>query len=271
MIAGTAALIDQNGTAINRPFNKLIPQDLRDLLLCNPLHVGSVLLRRSWQEKIGFFDESLRSYEDWDFWLRLALAGAKMVSINKVVSFYRFHTAQMTRNQNQMTEASFAVLDKVFHQDNLPQSWLDYKNHAYSQSHLRAAANAYAAKEFQDGKDHLEKAVALNPVLLQNNAQEIFQQILAWTELPKVKNRLNFLENILNHLPVEIKDSASNNSRKILSKYAVDQGFLAYKNNDFENVRKYIISAVRYNPRWLLNRGVLSIFFRSLFKRDIHS
>ena len=266
LVAGTASLIDQNGKAINRPFSKVLPQDLRDLLLGNPLHVGSVLLKRSWQEKIGFFDESLRSYEDWDYWLRLAIAGAKMESVDTPVSYYRFHTAQMTRNQNQMTEASFAVLDKVFQNGNLPQSWCEYKHEAYSQSHLRASANSYAANDFQAGKLHLKKAVSLNPVLLQDNSYEVFQQILAWTELPKVKEPLVFLKNILNHLPNEIKDGSSYSSRQILSKFAIEQGFTAFEQRHFNNARTFIIFAVKNNPRWLFNRGVISILLKSNFR-----
>jgi hypothetical protein len=33
------------------------------------------MLRKSWQEKVGLFDETLRSYEDWDLWLRLVKIG----------------------------------------------------------------------------------------------------------------------------------------------------------------------------------------------------
>ena len=113
-VAGQAVLIDEHGRPIGEIFDRGLPEDTSALLLGNPLHVGSVLLRREWQERVGFFDESLRSYEDWDLWLRLAKAGCPMGWVARPVSLYRFHRAQMTRLGDQMTTATFAVLEKIF-------------------------------------------------------------------------------------------------------------------------------------------------------------
>jgi len=110
--AGQAVLIDENSQPLGEIFDAGLPQDRSQLLMNNPLHVGSVLLRRDWQEKVGFFDESLRSYEDWDMWLRLVRAGCQMGWVPQPVSLYRFHRAQMTRLGKQMTTATFAVLEK---------------------------------------------------------------------------------------------------------------------------------------------------------------
>ena len=123
LVAGQAIPIDEHGKQVGKIMDTPIPQDSEQLLLGNPLHVGSVLLRRSWQEKAGFFDESLRSYEDWDMWLRLGCLGCGMDYVNQPVSLYRFHTAQMTRIGGQMTTATFAVLDKLYSQPDLHPAW----------------------------------------------------------------------------------------------------------------------------------------------------
>src|SRR5688572_32485098 len=47
---------------------------------------------------------SLRSYEDWDMWLRLARLGCPMVPVARPVSLYRFHAAQMTRDGSRSEE-----------------------------------------------------------------------------------------------------------------------------------------------------------------------
>ena len=109
LVAGQAMPVDEAGSPAGALFDRPLPDDARELLLHNPLHVGSVLVRRSWQEKAGFFDESLRSYEDWDMWLRLARLGCPMASVARPVSLYRFHAAQMTRDGSQMTTATFAA------------------------------------------------------------------------------------------------------------------------------------------------------------------
>ena len=66
LVAGQAVLIDENSQPMGEVFETALPDDPTQLLLGNPLHVGSVLLRREWQDRVGFFDESLRSYEDWE-------------------------------------------------------------------------------------------------------------------------------------------------------------------------------------------------------------
>lgn len=45
---------------------------LRSLLISCPVNTSSVLIRQSSLERVGYFDESLRCWEDYDLWLRLA-------------------------------------------------------------------------------------------------------------------------------------------------------------------------------------------------------
>ena len=151
--AGEAVLIDEHGELMGEVFDRPLPADPSELLLANPLHVGSVLLRRSWQDRVGPFDESLRSYEDWDMWLRLARAGCPMAWVARPVSRYRFHGAQMTRIGSQMTAATFAVLDKTFRAPDVPASWLARRDEAYSRGFLRAAAQAYHAADFARARE----------------------------------------------------------------------------------------------------------------------
>ena len=143
LAAGQAVPIDSSGNPVGRMFDTPPSDDPAELLLGNPLHVGSVLLRKEWQERVGFFDETLRSYEDWDMWLRLACAGCRFVWIPEPVSRYRFHREQMTRIGTQMTTATFAALDKFFARPEIPPSCMSVRDIAYSRAHLRAAAQAW--------------------------------------------------------------------------------------------------------------------------------
>ncbi len=264
LAAGTAHLIDEHDTTIQRQFNSSLSADNSQLLLGNPLHVGSVVMRRIWQEKTGLFDTNLKSYEDWDFWLRLALVGGKMLSIPDTVSYYRFHSAQMTRNTNQMTAASFSVLAKTFAHTPLPPQWIALKEKAYSQAFLRAAANHFLSREFLEAKHNLSKALQNNPELLQNEGKSLLNQISGWTELPKVQDPLTFLETIYNHLPPEIQLMASKHKRNFLSKTAVDLGFKEFQNHNLMEANRYLRIGITYHPKWIFNRGVLSILRKSM-------
>ena len=264
MAAGSAYLINHNDEPIKRQFSSTLPEDSSKLLLGNPLHVGSVVIRREWQEKVGLFDTNLRSYEDWDFWIRLALAGGKMVSVNHTVSYYRFHTAQMTRNRSQMTHASFAVLDKTFLTNNLPSNWANLKEKAYSQAFLRAAANDFVSNEFNEARENLSKAFQKNPELLQNDGKLFLNQLVGWTELPKIQDPLSFLETIYQHFPPEIHSIVSKHKKKFLSQAAVNLGFKEFQNNNLKEANRYLKIGLAYNPKWIFNRGVLSILRKSI-------
>lgn len=261
-VAGQAVPVDEHGRHIGKLFDTPLPADSKQLLLGNPLHVGSVLLRRHWQEKAGFFDESLRSYEDWDMWLRLAHAGCRMHSVPTPVSLYRFHTAQMTRDGRQMSTATFAVLDKLFSDPTLPPEWLAMKERAYAQAYLRKTAQAYLGRDYAAAQDSLRQAVALNPQLIADDGAALAQQFAAWIELPKTSDKIAFLEDIYNNLPPQLAVLRARRRRE-LGRVAIEAAFAAYEKKQLAQTRTAVRRALRYQPRWLTNVGALSILLRS--------
>lgn len=261
-VAGQSIPIDDNGKQIGKLFDVRPPDNGLKFLLHNPLHVGSVMLCRSWQERVGFFDETLHSYEDWDMWIRLVRAGCKMGWIPRPVSLYRFHPGQMTRIGNQMTAATFAVLDKVYSDPELPDSWREMKNEAYSNAYLRAAAQAYHAREYELAQTNLLKAVKLNPALIINKADLLANRMIAWTSLPKSSNPLTFLKSIYNNLPDELVELRQRRAQD-LGKAASQMAFDAYRRGDMETTRYAIRYAFRFQPSLIVNRGAISIFIRS--------
>lgn len=262
LAAGQAIPVDQEGQPIGQVFDKGLPAESAQWLLGNPLHVGSVLVRRTWQERVAFFDESLRSYEDWDLWLRLARAGCPMRWVAHPVSLYRFHPAQMTRDGRQMTTATFAVLDKVFADPNLPESWQRLHDQAYSNAHLRAAAQAYQVGDFEAAKASLAQAVRLNPALAADGGAALADHFAAWTDLPKTSEPLAFLQRIYDNLPAELTE-LGRRRRAYLGQAAMQRAFAAHARGDNRTAQAMARQAVRYQPGWLTNRGAWSLLLRS--------
>jgi glycosyltransferase involved in cell wall biosynthesis len=263
LVAGQAIPVDETGKQNGRLFDRPLPDDGRELLLGNPLHVGSVLVRRSWQERAGWFDEELRSYEDWDMWLRLARLGCAMAWVAAPVSLYRFHADQMTRDGSQMTTATFAVLDKLFADREVPPSWQEWRHLAYSRAHLRAAAQSYRREEsLEVACSHLEKAIALDPALAARGGERLAQHLFAWTDLPKIADPLAYLERIYNNLPATLT-CVGMRRREFLGQAAMRLAFAADQQGDLGRARESLHRALRHQPRWLANRGVLSILVRS--------
>ncbi|TYQ29324.1 glycosyltransferase [Pseudanabaena sp. UWO311] len=66
----------------------------------NTIHSGSCLCKREVIERISGFDESIRIAEDYDFFVRLALSGAKFTYLQGRNYFYRIYS-QITASNGQ--------------------------------------------------------------------------------------------------------------------------------------------------------------------------
>lgn len=73
--------------------------------------VSSPLIKKAIFKKIGYFDETYKSYEDWQFWLRCSLADCYFVYCNKpVVSTYiRFGHESMMSNKLKLVVAGIQL------------------------------------------------------------------------------------------------------------------------------------------------------------------
>jgi tetratricopeptide (TPR) repeat protein len=168
----------------------------------------------------------------------------------------------MTRDKERMTNATFAVLQKIYTDPDLPQEWLALKDKAYSNAYLRAAIQSYRMGDTDDGAEALAEAVRLDPTLMEKDGDILATRLLGLSDSPKVKDRLPFLELIYYHLPEDL--SSLKSQRKVrLSRAAVELGFLSYQAQDYSRARHFMWRAVQYRPRWLANRGVLSVLLRS--------
>ena len=266
LVAGQAVLIDDRGQPLDEIFDRGIPEDPSELLLGNPLHVGSVLLRREWQERVGLFDESLRSYEDWDLWLRLVRAECPTGWVPQPVSLYRFHGEQMTRLGDQMTTAAFAVLDKVYGDPDVPSAWATRRDQAYGRAFLRAAAQAYTASDLDRARECMREAVALSPELCDDDGDPVARLVAGWANHAKTAEPLAFLDRIYRNLPDELS-VLRRRGRRDLAREARQLAFEASQRGDVTTARHRVWQAVRYRPAVLLDRGVLSLLVRSRHSR----
>ncbi|MGA9532817.1 MAG: glycosyltransferase [Anaerolineales bacterium] len=262
LVAGQAILIDESGRRIGKTFSQGPPNPIERMLLGNPLHVGSVLLRHGCQEKVGYFDEMLQSYEDWDYWLRLAYAGCRIGWVDEPVSMYRFHQDQMTRDGETMTAAVFSVLNKFYFTSQLRGEWRSLRNEAYSRAHLRAAAQDFAAQNYDQANAHLGEAAKLNPKLLEDGGRPLADHFMAWIELPKFRDPLGFLNRIYSNLSDRFL-SLKLRRRSELSKAAMMFAFDAYQVGDLRRARQAIVSAIRHDPKRLRDRGTISVLLRA--------
>jgi glycosyltransferase involved in cell wall biosynthesis len=87
---------------------------LPTLLVDNFIASGSnVMLRRSVVETVGFFDETLASVEDWDYWLRVATHYSFAV-VPKHQVFYRQSSGSLSSKVDLMEECYLRVIENAF-------------------------------------------------------------------------------------------------------------------------------------------------------------
>ncbi|MBQ21014.1 MAG: hypothetical protein CMD31_09690 [Flavobacteriales bacterium] len=84
--------------------NKLVNvPDFDFTLLCTKNYIDAcAVYRKSIWNKVSGYDENMpiMGYEDWDFWLRIALQGAKFYHINEVTFDYRVRSNSMIAETN---------------------------------------------------------------------------------------------------------------------------------------------------------------------------
>jgi cellulose synthase/poly-beta-1,6-N-acetylglucosamine synthase-like glycosyltransferase len=84
-----------------RPSHLYIPKikfpTVSDLLMKNTIHSASLIYRREVFEKVGLFDKTLNTAEEFEFNLRCLKAGLKIGYINVPLAYYRRHPAQKVR------------------------------------------------------------------------------------------------------------------------------------------------------------------------------
>ena len=88
---------------------------LAELLKTNFMPVNSPIVRREVFDNLGLFDETLKSHEDWELWLRCAINGKSFVFLDRPKTFalVRCHSQSMTRAWDIMTETTLTIRKRV--------------------------------------------------------------------------------------------------------------------------------------------------------------
>ncbi len=83
------------------------------LLLNNFIALSSVMIRRSWFDRLGGFSEVHKGIQDWDLWLRFAAEGGLVKLVGEPLTEYRIHPKQMTGNLRQRAAERMNVVERA--------------------------------------------------------------------------------------------------------------------------------------------------------------
>ncbi len=88
--------------------------DSRSIIRRNRLTGASILISRVLLLKVGGYDDSLRSCEDFDLWLRLLDAGVQVYDIQLPLYLYRMNEVGLSRNYRNISRWELEVAKKYF-------------------------------------------------------------------------------------------------------------------------------------------------------------
>lgn len=257
---------DQDGNLLQKV--GLLPHGevLNDLLRGNFIWLGAPLIRRQCLDRVGLFDEEIPSVSaDWDLWLRIALAGIPFACVQEPLGVYRIQQDSMLANVADLERATFAILDKVFANPQLPANAVAVKEQAYGIWRFWIGCRYYAAGRWDDARRNLSQALALRPDLLARPSELI--RLLADDALsPRVADPFTFVAAVLDHLPPEA-DCLRQHCSQLLSRIYVGLALRNYSLGNLAEARGQTIQAVALDPAMLEQTGE---FAHSLSTAAIH-
>ena len=165
-----------------------------NLLVGNFIGSGSnVLIRQQAIESVGYFDESLKSCEDWDYWLRLSPKWEFAV-VPKPQIIYRLSSGAMSSKFDVMEKYQTLVLDRAF--ESAPSELQYLKNRGFAYIYLfmtrLCLSRANDAKVVKQASQKLWKAIRFSPrILLDKEAQLLLIKLFVLRIItPKFASRI---------------------------------------------------------------------------------
>ena len=147
----------------------------------------AILVRRECFDRVGLYDESMRTSEDWDMWLRVA-RHYEFAFVDQILARFRVHEGNTTHR----TLAAFAdylegrprVLDKLFSRPDLPPAVQAMRPMAYERLYMGVGLCWLQTRQMRKALRSFGKAIRLsgNPVV---SPVRIIWHTLVWEVLSK--------------------------------------------------------------------------------------
>jgi glycosyltransferase involved in cell wall biosynthesis len=159
----------------------------RDLLYRNFISSGSnIMVRREYAAAAGEFDPTLKSVEDWDYYIRLA-ALCPFVVVPKYQILYRRTSQSMTTKVDVMEKYNLIVINRAF--DAAPEDLKFLRNQTLANTYRFLSqiclANSIDRAGLQKAFEKLWQSVQYSPkTLLERKTQRIALKILLMSLLP---------------------------------------------------------------------------------------
>jgi hypothetical protein len=194
VVYGRLARIDESGQPIPTP---ILPKDrvefgkayvIGECIVNQP----GAFWRRRIMDQVGLLDESLTYSLDYQYWIRMALAGARFKRVDSIIAFFRLSSGSKTVSQTAaQAEEQFHTLDQVLAQPELKNSLGISAAHLHHQARrTRARIALRAAYGHAKLRDYRKTRLWLGVVLI-NDPLAFFERRYIELGVATLQRRLN--------------------------------------------------------------------------------
>ncbi|MCP5098671.1 MAG: glycosyltransferase [Chloroflexi bacterium] len=255
------------GTTVAKDDKKLTglchdPLELRQLLMGPAFHWSTALIRRDYIVQEGGFDTRFAVGEEWEFTIRLALAGCEMICVPEPLTLVRMQETSLSRDLHKHAASSMGVLDKVYQDPRMPAELKPLKQTAFASRLVKFAASGYISDEPEAGREYLDRALKEDPTLQTSNLELLITKLFGYIFGLSLRDPETTLHRMTPHLAGDAS-FRRRLARELWGRYYMDAAFLAHRHNDPAKCRQNALRAIWRNPTSLRNRGLVSILVRS--------
>jgi len=107
-------LVDEDGNILHTEQRHSFEKDVT--LLDSPAHGACTMIRKSFLQTLGGYDEQFKCQDGYDLWVRFT-AKYKVTNVNKTLFFYRKHGSNLTTNEDKILATRIAIKEKFIFQN----------------------------------------------------------------------------------------------------------------------------------------------------------
>lgn len=268
-LLGTCVIkIDESGQKQKRHLTCVTNVEIqRSLLLSNQFVHGSVMFRRSCLEKVGSYDERYRLAQDYDLWLRMA-EWYEVYNLKEPLYLWRMHAQSISSSRRtDQDRYAEAILAEAIARRNQGQHHLgNLHEQALARYHFQQSIRAYTQRKCDQGQQHLQQALAIDPNVLQDahfigyQIPEAGQQLDV--TLPRCQAAVKFIDSVMfsNNRPGE--RTLSNAKKKLLDHFLPGAVFESCDEGQLKLARNLAQRTFINNLAQLRNRGLVSVWLK---------
>ncbi|MCP5095896.1 MAG: glycosyltransferase [Chloroflexi bacterium] len=246
------------------------PYPLADLLMGPVFHWSTSMFRRSILQETGYFDLNFWVGEDWELTLRTAITQCKFVCVPEALAKIRIQDESLSRDIHRHETCGQDVLQKTFNNPDFPSDLQHLKNRALASHLIRVAASAYLSETPALGTEPLARALATDPTLKHENKAHLIAKLFNYAMGLSLEDPAETLSHMSANLPGD-PQFTRHLERALWGRYHLNMAFQAYEDGDRKKCRTNAIKAVSLYPQSLKNRGLVSIFARSIIGGSLFS